>query len=532
MVDPAGQDKWQFATLWSLSINSLLFVVGSLLSRPDRAENEAAYACVMESMAPPHGVVTAENTGQFRQQLALVMGPKAAEREVRQALDDLEMTSSEARPNQLRRLRDRIERNLSGLMGPQLARMIVDTRLRLNPTEQTALGDSVRFIEERLERSRSQLRGMELELDALRRYHRQVLQDLPIGVCSVGPVGEVVIWNLAMELISGIPRNAAVGTPLEELPQPWGRLLKEFSVVADQHQHKRQLVLEGKLHSFNLHRAALAPPAPAHPAAQGLDPGGIVILLEDLSDITTLEAELAHSERLASIGRLAAGVAHEIGNPVTGIACLAQNLRDEQVSDEVRESIEEILAQTRRITEIVQSLVSFSHSGIAELRGSATFRIRDCVEEAARLVRLSHSGKQVTCVNDCPAEIEALGDRQRWVQVFVNLLTNACHASQPGDRVEVGATQGSERIEISVSDHGAGIPADLRERIFEPFFTTREPGEGTGLGLSLVYSIVKDHDGSITVDSTEAVGTRMLISLPRPRGSATPLPALAQRKPA
>jgi len=519
VVDPHGQDKWQFATFWSLAANSLLFIVFSLLSRPGRVERESAYACVLESIAPPRGVVTAETTTQFRQQLAQVMGPRAAAREVHQALEDLGMPSSEIRPNQLRRLRERIERNLSGLMGPQMAHMIVDTRLLLNPTEQTALGDSMRFIEDRLERSRSQLRGLAIELDALRRYHRQVLQDLPIGVCSVGPAGEVVIWNLAMELISGVPRGAAVGTPLEELPDPWGRLLSEFNVTTSQHIHKRQLVIAGRLRSFNLHRAAIAPPTPTHPVATDLDASGMVILLEDLTDITTLEAELAHSERLASIGRLAAGVAHEIGNPVTGIACLAQNLRDEPDAGLLQESVEEILGQTRRISEIVQSLVGFSHSGRTEHSNAALFPLRDCVEEAARLVRLSHSGKQVACVNNCPEGIDILGDRQRFVQVFVNLLTNACHASQPGDTVEIEASAHPGTIRIEVRDRGIGIPETLRERIFEPFFTTREPGEGTGLGLSLVYSIVKDHDGSIGVDSSEGGGTRMLITLPSPQTS-------------
>ncbi len=513
-VDPAGQDKWQYATFWSLSVNVLLFVVFSLLSRPDEEERESAYACVLESMAPPRGVVTAASTAQFRQQLAQVMGPRAAEHEVGQALEDLNMTADESRPNQLRRLRDRIERNLSGLMGPQMARMIVDTRLRLNPREQTALGDSMRFIEERLERSRSQLRGLAVELDALRRYHRQVLQDLPIGVCSVGPANEVVIWNLAMDLTSGISRASAVGTPLAELPEPWATLLAEFSATEDLHVHKRQVVIDGRLRSFNLHRAALATPSDQRMVDGELGTGGMVILLEDLTDISTLEAELAHSERLASIGRLAAGVAHEIGNPVTGIACLAQNLREEHDPEQLRDSVSAILEQTRRITEIVQSLVSFSHSGQLARGTRAPMVLHDSVEEAVRLVRLSHSGRQVECLVDCAPDLRLLGDRQRLVQVFVNLLTNACHASQPGDTVEVLAQRRGDRVVIEIRDQGCGMPNEVRDRIFEPFFTTREPGEGTGLGLSLVYSIVQDHDGSITVDTDEGRGTRMRIDLP------------------
>ena len=348
-----------------------------------------------------------------------------------------------------------------------------------------------------------------------------MLQDLPIGVCSVGPANEVVIWNLAMELTSGISRASAVGTPLAELPEPWATLLVEFSATEDLHVHKRQVVIEGRLRSFNLHRAALATPSDRRAVDGELGTGGMVILLEDLTDISTLEAELAHSERLASIGRLAAGVAHEIGNPVTGIACLAQNLREEHDPELLRESVAAILEQTRRITEIVQSLVSFSHSGQLARGTRVPMVLRDSVEEAIRLVRLSHSGRQVECVNDCDAELRLLGDRQRLVQVFVNLLTNACHASQAGDTVEVHARQHGDRVTIEIRDQGCGMPREVRERIFEPFFTTREPGEGTGLGLSLVYSIVQDHDGTISVDSGEGRGTRMRIDLPGLANTAT-----------
>jgi signal transduction histidine kinase len=112
-----------------------------------------------------------------------------------------------------------------------------------------------------------------------------------------------------------------------------------------------------------------------------------------------------------------------------------------------------------------------------------------------------------------------IGDRQRFIQVFVNLLTNACHASHPGDRVVIDARRHTRGIVIEVRDNGIGIPDEVRDRIFEPFFTTRDPGEGTGLGLPLVYTIVKEHGGSIRVDSTPGKGTRVRISLPLSRAS-------------
>jgi signal transduction histidine kinase len=240
----------------------------------------------------------------------------------------------------------------------------------------------------------------------------------------------------------------------------------------------------------------------------------MVILVEDLTEMQVLEAELTHSERLASIGRLAAGVAHEIGNPLTGIASLAQNLEDETDPAAIRESIELIRQQIRRIGDIVQALVTFSHGGVAADRSQAPVDLRRCVDEAVRLVRLSHAGKQVQCLNLCEDALQAIGDHPRLAQVFVNLLTNACDASQPGDTIEVRNARDGDFVRIEVVDRGSGIETEQLARVFEPFFTTKQPGEGTGLGLPLVYTIVQDHGGTVTLESEPGYGTRVIVRLP------------------
>lgn len=508
----SGFEKWGFAAFYSLALNSVLFVVVSLLTRQNAEELEAAQACSSTSFTPPRGVVAAGSPLQFQQQLAQVLGGDAAEREVRRALEDLQLPADEHRPVELRRLREQIERNLSGLIGPPLARMIVNRRLRLDAGSQTALSDTVRFMEERLEASRSELRGLAAELDTLRRYHRQVLQDLPLAVCALSPEGAVVTWNLAMEVVSGITVREALGRELDELPAPWGQLLSTFAASGDNHIHRQQLQIDGYPRWFNLHKATVESPLIMVRAEQANRPG-LVMLLEDLTDLQTLEAELAHSERLASIGRLAAGVAHEVGNPVTGIACLAQNLRAEDRSPLVGDTVEQILEQTRRISSIVQSLMTFSRSDAPQANNERV-NLHDTVVEAIRLVRLSRSGRAVECLNACPADLELQGDRQRFLQLFINLLTNACDASRPGDKVEVSATREDGRVHIEVRDRGEGIPEDLRNRVFEPFFTTKRPGEGTGLGLPMVYKIIEDYGGSIELDSKSGAGTRVIVRLP------------------
>ena len=508
-VGATQEDPWAFSTFWSLAINALLFVGGSLLTRPSPEEREAASACCRDTVAPLAGVVlTATSPEQFKQRLVPLMGEEAAEQEVRQALSDLRMDPEERRPSQLRRLRERIERNLSGLMGPLLARMIVDDRLQMNPSARTALADNIRFLEDRLEVSRSRLQGLAAELDGLRRYHRQILQDLPLGVCSVGPDQEVVSWNLAMSYLSGVSGREATGLQLAQLPAPWGRLLSGFAEREDNHLHKVQTEVEGQRHWLNLHKASFEDPSNPEQS------GGTVILVEDLTELQTLEAELAHSERLASIGRLAAGVAHEIGNPVTGIACLAQNLRSEVEQAEVRDTVDQILGQTNRISRILQSLMGFSHSGAGQSDEPQAVNLDHCVQEAIDLVRLGPLGKQMDYQVQCDPALTVSGDPQHLQQMLVNLLGNARDASAPGSPILIGAKRVGDMVEVEVIDHGGGMHPEVLERIFEPFFTTKQPGEGTGLGLALVYSIVRDHGGTISVQSRPGRGTGVSIRLP------------------
>jgi len=512
----SGLDPWTFATFWSLTLNGLLFVAVSLVTRQSPGEQSAARACCTESFLPLSGVVAARSPEAFRIELAETIGQQAADREVRQALWDLDMQPDEQRPAELRRLRERIERNLSGLLGPQMAHMIVTSRLELDAEAKTALADSVRYVEERLESSRSQLDGLYAELDKLQRYHRQVLLELPLGVCALTHDNQVVIWNLAMEVLSGISGTQARGLGLAALPEPWDQVLGAFARAPDAHIHQLEVQMHGRRHWFNLHKASILEPGP------GLQPGappGMVILVEDLTDLENLEAELAHSDRLASIGRLAAGVAHEIGNPVTGIASLAQNLRHETEPDVIRQSIDDILVQTRRITNIVRSLMNFSRSG--DSHAAEPVRLCDVLEDALRLVSLTHKHKAIHFAADCRPGLQVHGDRQRLAQVFVNLLTNAGDASPAGGEVRIDGDSRDGQAVIHITDQGEGVPEDLKAAIFEPFVTTKPSGAGTGLGLALAQKIVLDHGGDIALHSAAATGTRVSVTLPLLQEAAT-----------
>ncbi|MGH8465788.1 MAG: sensor histidine kinase, partial [Pseudomonas sp.] len=310
----------------------------------------------------------------------------------------------------------------------------------------------------------------------------------------------------------GIPAKRVVGSRLTTIGEPWRGLLLGFINVPDEHLHKQRLGLDGQTRWLNLHKAAIDEP---------LAPGnsGLVVLVEDLTETQALEDKLVHSERLASIGRLAAGVAHEIGNPVTGIACLAQNLREEREDDgEITELSSQILEQTKRISRIVQSLMSFAHAG-SHQHSDEPVCLAEVAQDAIGLLALNRRNFEVQFFNLCDPEHWVDGDPQRLAQVLINLLSNARDASPPGSAVRVKSEASEHTVDLIVEDEGSGIPKNIMDRLFEPFFTTKDPGEGTGLGLALVYSIVEEHYGQITIDSPADIdrqrGTRIRVTLPR-----------------
>ncbi len=507
-----GVDVWSISTFCSLTVNCLLYVVGSLLTRVSAEESEAAQACISDMVRPLSGLVIAQSPSDYIAQLEQLLGREAAEQEVRSAVSELGLDETRMRVVDLRLLHERLERNLSGLLGPTIARLTLRGHLKLNQPAHLALTETLRAMETRLETSSEQMRGMTKELDDLRRYLRNVLHELPLGVCSFGPDGGILIWNQAMEDISGIDDKVARQSKLHELPEPWSKLFFEFAESNNDHIFKHLIELESGSKSFNLHKAMVRTQiGSTGPAA------GQVILVEDRTNLDLLESELAHSERLASIGRLAAGVAHEIGNPLTGIASIAQNqsaTKQVNVLEIQKESAADILTQVKRIDEIVKSLLAFARNEPLGLEEREQIEINDCVQQAIQLVRLSEQAKKIHFNTDIDGSLWMLGSERQVVQIFVNLLNNACDVSEPGGVVDIkGSTTDSHHV-ITVRDYGAGVKPEDQSRIFEPFYTTKSVGEGTGLGLSLVYSLVNEHGGRISVDPTVSEGACFELRIP------------------
>jgi len=501
----SASDQWTMVTALSLGGNLLTFMAVSLTWRPRPEEVEAAAACRREALAPV-GLVTASSPAEFVARLSPVLGAATATAEVERARVDLGFGPDEARPAELHRLRDRIEQNLSGLLGPVLSRAVVDEGLSLDERLRGAvarlyLGDE--------QHSRPSVPA----LDAARRYLRRIVEDLPEGVCTIDPNGEVILWNAALARMTSVPDEQAVGRSIATIAEPWGSLLVAVCAGDEVRRHARVNV-KGATRELTLVKSMIDPTA--LPGA--IDSGGLVLLVEDRTEQHALQARVAHQDRLASIGRLAAGVAHEIGNPLTGIASVAQNLQHDVTDPDAVERLELVLEQTRRINRIVRTLVGFAHAGSGTGESPALrlvpVRVDDVVQEAFTLTRLGRSAREIVLEANVPADLHVLGDRQRLLQVLVNLCTNACDASTTGTGVEVRAHRDGDQAVIEVVDHGTGMPLAVRARAMEPFFTTKTAGEGTGLGLSLVYSIVTDLGGTLDLQSEEGVGTTVVVRLP------------------
>ncbi|RUR41165.1 ATP-binding protein [Vreelandella populi] len=508
-LSPSDAPSWYTVTLLSLATNIVLLIVISLFTRISEGERSAAEACSVDAVIRSKRLpLEAATAADFSIHLAQAIGDEAAQREVSRALSALKLTPQERRPYALRRLRDRIQANLSGLMGPSVARDIVDRYLPYRHDD-APVTDDIHFVESRLEAYRSRLTGLARELDGLRRHHRQTLAYLPVGLCVFGDDKELLMWNQALSQLSGISGESVIGSRCDSLPAPWPDLLGNVLLATHTPLYKQAVTLHGKDYFLTLHKAELS----GHDSR-----GGSVILVEDHTEMKWLEDELVHAARLASIGQLAAGVAHEIGNPITGISSLAQNLRYDTQDPALLETADQIQQLTQRVTKIVNSLVGFAHGGRhAGPPPDSPVALTTISEDALHLIHLARSGEDVTLTNACPDGIVVRGDAQRLTQVMVNLLSNARDACMPDGQVVITAGREAGSAWWRVSDNGQGIDPRVRDHLFEPFTTTKPAGEGTGLGLSLAYQIISEHQGRIEVASPpphESRGTAITLWLP------------------
>jgi PAS domain S-box-containing protein len=255
---------------------------------------------------------------------------------------------------------------------------------------------------------------------------------------------------------------------------------------------------------------------------------GVIHVYRDRTEAKRLEEQLLQSEKLASIGLLAGGIAHEINNPLGGILIFSQMLLKEMPQDsQFYQDVVEIESATQRCKSIVERLLEFARQQPSDLvhDENEEVNIVDAAKSALRFGRVSEYARNVDVVEEYVADdFIANGNRNKLVQVFLNLFTNAFQSMPDGGTLTIRAFQDekSGNSVVEVEDTGIGIPANHLKRIFDPFFTTKDPGEGTGLGLAICYGIIQEMTGALTVKSKVNAGTTFRVELPRAVGSATP----------
>ena len=265
-------------------------------------------------------------------------------------------------------------------------------------------------------------------------------------------------------------------------------------------------------------RLTAAPFAERSGAPRAAESGAVVVLVEDVTEQRLLEAQLIQNDKMASIGQLVSGVAHELNNPLTSIAGLTELLleRDPQLGMP-REHLRVIHDQAERAGRIVRNLLTFARKGVAE---KTPVDLNDVAARTALLImyELQLHGIDLESVTG-PNPVVVLGDRHELQQVLLNLVTNAVQAVSVLDqgrvrRIRLEITRQDGDAVLRVRDTGPGVPPHLIPHLFTPFFTTKSPGQGTGLGLSLSYGLVKAHGGELVYEAPPEGGAEFRVTLP------------------
>ena len=340
-------------------------------------------------------------------------------------------------------------------------------------------------------------------------YTRQVVASMANGLLSVDTHGKVISYNLlALELL-GLNESEVRGMDLNEIVdfKTTGifQTLDQCMSVMD-----REIIYRKRSGEMVPLALSITPIM-----GEGSSCQGAVIILRDLSEIKQLEEKVRRSEKLAAIGKLAAGVAHEIRNPLSSIRGFAQYLR-RALKDKPQELeyAETMVSEVDRINTVVTDLLTFARPMDAEL---APTDISELIEHTVRLVEADARSRNISVQMNISDLSKIPLDAKQMTQAILNLLLNALQAVKNGGQIEVGAelNLSDSLLKIWVEDDGSGITADQKEKIFDPFFTTRE--KGTGLGLAIVHKIVENHSGEINLKSPptgKTLGCRFTIGIP------------------
>ena len=242
-----------------------------------------------------------------------------------------------------------------------------------------------------------------------------------------------------------------------------------------------------------------------------LNAGNVLVIkdIKEQKEMEKLETRLIQSEKLFMLGKLAAGVAHEINNPLTTISLHTQIMLNKTWDEKTDNRLKIINKETNRVARIVKRLLEFAHQSEPKI-GSVD--INREIDNVLNVIEPQLESTKIT-IDLKPLPL-IMADREQIQQVIMNMLTNSIQSITKDGEISIKTVVKRDHIEIGIKDNGCGISQDNIGKVFDPFFTTKMPGEGTGLGLSICYGIIKKHNGSIDVKSEVGIGTTFTIKLP------------------
>lgn len=355
------------------------------------------------------------------------------------------------------------------------------------------------------------------EFERLKEFNENIVESINVGILAIDLEDRVESWNAQMEAMYALSRSEVLGQPIRSIfPAEFCDALDGFRNESGVHNlYKFRLTTRaGELRTANIAVAPLL--------SRDFVSVGRIILVDDITERVSLEAQLAQADKLSSIGLLAAGVAHEINTPLAVISSYAQMLA-KQLRGDARLSpvLEKITQQSFRAAEIANGLLNFSRTSTTEFRET---NLNQVIRETISLLDHQFKTAQIQVEMALAPELPSIhGNPGKLQQVFLNLLLNAKEAMPGGGSLRV-ATVANGHVEAIVSDSGSGIAPENMKRIYDPFFTTKnapKPGDkrGTGLGLSVSYGIIQEHAGKIQVESSLGAGTTFHLEFPLLRNS-------------
>jgi len=494
-------------------------LLDSLVSRLQEVMNVERVAIFVESKGAPSGYVVARSAGldlvaippDFREMIRV----RSAENGVVRA-DDVDLNGGDSNFAVRRALHYYVPCVVRGRMVAVigLGRSVDGALLSSEDVQilRTVSGYVAVAIENSLLYNDQQERAAELKL--LKEFNESIIESINVGLLAVDLDGRVTRLNSALEHILDLRRDAAVGRLVEELfSEDFADTLKQ--VLGKDGWRLKEIRNIYKLHTATRANRALVLNIALAPLQDAQGQTGALVVLEDVTARISLEEQLQQREKLSSIGLLAAGVAHEVNTPLTGVSSYTQMLLGMlNETDPKHALLQKVRTQAERATNIVNNLLNFSRTGSAT--EFAEIDVARVLDDTLQLLEPQLRRSQIELVrrydNDAP---EAYANAGKLQQVFTNLILNARDAIPDGGRIIVStgtAEDGSLLVEIT--DTGIGIAPENVAKIYDPFYTTKGVGQGTGLGLAVSYGIVQEHAGRISVDSTPGQGTTFRITLP------------------